>query len=129
MRVHLKVVVAAVVGAAFGAAAMQGLNAQSKPKAYLVTETEVIDEVALAAFAPQTQANLRAAGGRTLAGGAGKIMAVAGGAPPKRVTISEWETAEKALAYRDSAPWKELQPQRDKALKVIRAYIKEGVAN
>jgi uncharacterized protein (DUF1330 family) len=129
MGARLKIVFAAVAGAAMGAAAMQGLQAQNKPKAYLVTETEVLDEAALAAFAPQTQANLRAAGGRTLAAGSGKIMAVAGSAPPKRVTISEWETVEKAQAYRDSAPFKDLQPQRDKALKLIRAYIKEGVAN
>ena len=129
MRAQVKFVFAALAGAVIGAAAVQGLNAQSKPKAYLVTETEVLDEAALAALTPQTQAALRAAGGRSIAPAAGKIIAVAGGAPPKRVSISEWETVDKAQAYRESAGWKDLSPQRDKAIKLIRAYIKEGVAN
>src|SRR5262245_13712779 len=129
MNPKLNLALALVGGAAIGAAAMQGLQAQSKPKAYLVTETEVLDEAALAALTPQTQAVLRAAGGRSLAPASANIIAVAGGAPPKRVSISEWETVEKAQGYRDSAAWKDLSPQRDKAIKLIRAYIKEGATN
>ena len=54
---------AVVAGASLGAAAVQGLHAQVKPKAYIVTETEVIDAAALAAYVPQAQAAVRAAGG------------------------------------------------------------------
>ena len=34
-----------------------------------------------------------------------------------------------AQEWRNSAAFKELSPQRDKALKVIRVYAKEGAAN
>ena len=64
MNPKSRIVLAAVVGAALGAAAVQGLHAQAKPKAYIVTETEVIDASALAAYVPQAQAAARAAGGR-----------------------------------------------------------------
>ena len=43
MNPKSKLVLALVVGAAVGAAAMHGLHAQAKPKAYQVTELEVID--------------------------------------------------------------------------------------
>jgi hypothetical protein len=64
MNPRSRIVLAVVVGAALGAAAVQGLHAQAKPKAYIVTETEVIDAAALAAYVPQAQAAARAAGGR-----------------------------------------------------------------
>ena len=46
MNTKFKIALAVVVGAALGAAAMQGLHAQAKPKAYSVTETEVLDAAA-----------------------------------------------------------------------------------
>jgi hypothetical protein len=64
MNPKSRIVLAVVVGAALGAAAVQGLHAQAKPRAYIVTETEVIDAAALAAYGLQAQAAARAAGGR-----------------------------------------------------------------
>ena len=46
MSTNYKLVFGVVLGAALGAAAMQGLHAQAKPKAYSVTETEVLDATA-----------------------------------------------------------------------------------
>ena len=43
MNTKFKIALAVVAGAALGAAAMQGLHAQAKPKAYTVSELEVID--------------------------------------------------------------------------------------
>jgi hypothetical protein len=43
MNPKSKIVLAVVVGAALGAAALQGLHAQTKPKAYIVTDSEVLD--------------------------------------------------------------------------------------
>src|ERR671934_2533513 len=40
MNTKYKIVLAVVAGAALGAAAVQGLHAQAKPKAYLISETE-----------------------------------------------------------------------------------------
>ncbi len=128
MNANFKLMLAVVAGAAIGAVAAQGLHAQAKPKAYIVTETEVIDAAALAAYSPQAQAAIKAAGGRSLAPATENAVALAGQAP-KRVGISEWETLEKAQAWRNSEAWKALSPQRDKALKTIRAFAVEGAAN
>ena len=48
-----KIVLAALVGATVGGAAIHGLHAQAKPKAYIVTESEIIDAAAAAAYGPQ----------------------------------------------------------------------------
>jgi hypothetical protein len=53
MNAKFKLALAAVTGAAVGAAAVHGLHAQAKPKAYSVTEIEVIDDAAEAAGPPR----------------------------------------------------------------------------
>jgi hypothetical protein len=58
------IALALVAGTAFGAAAMQGLHAQAKPKAYVVSETEVLDAAAEAAATPLILAAVQAAGAR-----------------------------------------------------------------
>ena len=127
MNTKYKFVVAVVAGAALGAAAVQGLHAQAKPKAYIVTESEVLDAAALAAYRPKVVAAIQAAGGRRLAPATDKIVAFVGQAP-KRIGITEWDTLEKAQAYRNSAAFKNLAPERDKAVKTIRSFAVE-VAN
>src|SRR5437764_3009561 len=107
MNTQYKIALAVVVGAALGAAAVQGLHAQAKPKAYIITETEVLDAAALAAYSPLIRAASDAAGGRRIAPPGGKIVAFVGEAP-KRIGISEWESLEKAQAYRSSAAYKDL---------------------
>lgn len=54
-----------LVGAALGSAAIQGLHAQGKPKAYTVSELETLDAAANAACVPKVQAAQQAAGGRS----------------------------------------------------------------
>ena len=128
MNMKYKIALAALAGAALGAAAMQGLHAQAKPKGYLVTETEVIDAAAAAVHSPLAQAAIKNAGGRTLIPTTAKVVAIVG-EPPKRFGVSEWESLEKAEAYRNSAEWKALSPQRDKAVKTVRSFVVEGAAN
>ena len=48
MKTSLTVAFSMLAGIAIGAIAIQGLHAQAKPKAYIVTETEVLDAAALA---------------------------------------------------------------------------------
>jgi hypothetical protein len=50
MKSNYNVAIALVAGAAIGAVAIQGLHAQSTPKAYVVTEIEVIDQEAQNAY-------------------------------------------------------------------------------
>jgi uncharacterized protein (DUF1330 family) len=125
MNAKVKIALAAVGGAALGAAAMQGLHAQAKPKAYTVTEIEVLDAAAQAAYTPLIVADIALAGGRPINNPGGKIVALVGEAP-KRVAINEWTTLDKAQAYYNSADWKRLAPQRDKAQKIIRQYAIEN---
>jgi uncharacterized protein (DUF1330 family) len=106
---------------------MQGLHAQAKPKAYTVSELETLDAAALAAFGPAVQAAQKAAGGRPFRTGGGKVVAMEGAAAPKRVAITEWDSLEQAQAFYNSAAWKNLAPQRDKAAKTIRRYTVEAM--
>ena len=113
-----KIVLAALVGATVGGAAIHGLHAQAKPKAYIVTESEIIDAAAAAAYGPRNQAAQKVAGGRSFRT-TGKITAVVG-TPPQRVGLSEWDNAEQAQAWTTSQARKDLNAERDKAIKIIR---------
>ena len=99
MNPKSKLALALVVGAAVGAAAVQGLHAQAKPKAYIVTDIEVLDPAANAAFTPLIQASQKAAGARNLRTAGGKIVAFVGTAP-KSVGITEWDSLDAAVAWR-----------------------------
>ena len=125
MNSKFKFALAVIASAALGAAAMQGLHAQAKPKAYTVTETEVIDAAAQAAYTPLVRAALQAAGARSLSRPGGRIVATEGAAP-KRVGINEWDSLEQAQAFYNSKAYKDLAPQRDKAVKTIRRYSVEA---
>jgi hypothetical protein len=51
MASRSKVLLAALVGATVGGAAIHGLHAQAKPKAYVVSELETLDAKAAADYA------------------------------------------------------------------------------
>jgi uncharacterized protein (DUF1330 family) len=124
MKTNYKVAIALVAGAAIGGAAIQGLHAQPKPKAYLVTESEVLDASVVAAYIPAIQAAQTAGGGRSFRT-TGRIVADVGIAP-ERVSITEWDSVEQARAWENSEARKKLGPQQDKAIKIIRQYIVES---
>ena len=65
MKSNYKIAIALVAGVAIGGAAIQGLHAQAKPKAYLVTESEVLDAANLASYTAAISAVQKAAGGRS----------------------------------------------------------------
>ena len=126
MNTKFKMALGVAAGAALAATAMQGLHAQTKPKAYVITEQEVIDPAAAKAYSPLVQAAQKAAGGaRNFNTTNGRIVALEGTAP-KRVAITEWDSLEQAQAFYSSKAFKDLAPQRDKALKLIRRYIVES---
>ncbi len=127
MNRYISLTIAILSGVAIGAAAVGGLHAQSKPKAYLVTELQVIDPAATAAYGPKVQATQKAAGGRALNTAGGRITSIEGAPPPQRVAITEWDSLEHAQAWNSSAERKNLLPERDKAEKLIRAYVVEAV--
>ena len=126
MNSKFKMTLVLATGIAIGGAAVQGLHAQAKLKAYTVSELETIDAAANAAFVPVITAAQKAAGGRNLGTGGGKVIAMQGTAP-KRVAITEWESLDKAEAFYKSKAWNDLTPQREKAVKTIRRYAVEAV--
>ena len=126
MKTHYTVALAMLAGIAIGAVAVQGLHAQAKPRAYIVSELEVVDTAANATVVPLIQAAQKAAGGRTFNTGRGKIIALEGAPAPKNVAISEWDSLEQAQAFNNSPAWKNLVPQRDKSSKTIRRYLVEA---
>jgi uncharacterized protein (DUF1330 family) len=126
MNTKSKMVLAAVAGAALGAAAVQGLHAQGKPKAYLVTESEILDQAALDSYMPGVTSALPAGGGRFLVGpGVTKASAIVGTAP-QRFGIAEFDTVDQAQAWMKSPAREALAAERSKAIKITRQFIVEG---
>jgi len=124
MKTSYAVAVSMFIGAAIGAAAMGGVNAQvSKSKVYFISESEVLDRAAVSAYEAKLAPVIKAAGGNLTLGD--KITPVLGDAP-KRVGVTEFESAEKAQAWINSSERKALAPERDKAIKFVRQYIVEG---
>jgi hypothetical protein len=64
MKRHITLFLTLVSGISIGAAAVQGLHAQAKPKAYRVVEAELLDAGAVATYNTLIQAAIKAAGGR-----------------------------------------------------------------
>src|SRR5215208_4205298 len=92
--------ISVVVGAALGAAAMQGLHAQATLAAYSVSEIEVTDQAGYAPISAILQAENQKSGAKTLARG-GKIEVMEGTAP-KRVVMNQWKSADEAKKFYSS---------------------------
>lgn len=116
---------AMLTGAAIGALAVQGLHAQTKLPAYVVSEIEITDlDAYQKEYAPIVQALIKAAGGHLLA--AGQNIVSFEGAPPKtRVSINQFDSMEAAQIWRNSAQYKEARKVGDKYAK-FRAFAVEG---
>ena len=128
MKTRYTVVLSMIAGAAVGGAAIQGLHAQAKPKAYLVTESEVLDRAAAESYGSALASAMQAAGGHWVGGASGptdKITAVTGD-PPKRFGVTEFENIDKAQAWLKSAGREAIAPQRTKAVKITRQFMFEG---
>jgi uncharacterized protein (DUF1330 family) len=128
MKTPYVVAISLIAGTALGAAAIQGLHAQAKPKAYLVTESEILDRAALESYGPALASAMQAAGGHWVGGATGptdKVTAVIGD-PPKRFGVTEFENIDKAQAWLKSSGREGIAPQRTKAVKITRQFIFEG---
>jgi uncharacterized protein (DUF1330 family) len=127
MKSNYQVAIALVAGATIGGAAIQGLHAQAKPKAYIITEIEVINQEAQNAYLPKVGEVIKSSGGTYLARG-GNIVALEGGEAPKRATIIVYDSLEKAQASRSSPAWTALSADRNKAIKA-KSWVIEGLPN
>ena len=125
MKTRYTVALSMIAGAALGGAAIQGLHAQAKLKAYSVAEIEVTDASAQPSYVPPVRKAIEAAHGRALRTVNGRVVSIEGPPPPKNVAIVEWDSVDDALAFYKSKAWNELAPQREKAQKTIRRYVVE----
>jgi uncharacterized protein (DUF1330 family) len=124
MHANYKITLAVVAGAALGAAAMQGLHAQDKLKAYSVTEVELLTSEVQSTYLTAARGAIAAAHGRSLRTLAGRVVPIEG-SPPQHLALNEWDSVDDAVAFYQSKAWTDLAPQRDKFEKVIRRYVVE----
>src|SRR5262245_41556277 len=96
MKTRYTVALSMIAGAALAGAAIQGLHAQAKPAAYVITEVEIIDQAAFNEFSPKVPATMQPFGGKYLVRG-GKVIPLDGDAP-KRVIVRVYDHVEKAQA-------------------------------
>jgi uncharacterized protein (DUF1330 family) len=116
----------AVLSGCIGAAAVQTLHAQTKLKAYSIGEVEPIaGGTAPAGYLDKVRKAISDAHGRPLRTVRGKVFPVEGAAPPARIALVEWDSADEAKAFYSSKAWTDLAPERDKFQKSIRRYIVE----
>jgi uncharacterized protein (DUF1330 family) len=116
-----------VVGAAVGAAAIEGLHAQAGLPAYSVSEIEVTDQAGYAPIATVLTAENKKAGGKQLTRG-GKVEVVEGAAP-KRIVMSEWKSMDDAKKFYSSDIVKKAFEDRKKFSSGARTFIVEGLPN
>jgi len=124
METRYAVGIALVCGIGIGAAGLQALHAQAKPKGYTISLIEVIDEAALKEFLPKAAEANKAAGGKYLVRG-GRIAEITG-PPPKRVTMHEYETFEQAANSQKGPAWLAIKDLQKKAVKT-QAFAVEGL--
>jgi uncharacterized protein (DUF1330 family) len=126
MKTHYTVALAMAAGCGLGAVAVQGLHAQAKPPVFLVTEISVTNLDAYnKEYVPLAQASITKSGGKLLAASQ-KVTALEGAPPAPRVAIQQWDSLEKAQAWRNGAEYKEARKIGDKYAK-FRAFAVEGV--
>jgi uncharacterized protein (DUF1330 family) len=125
MKTRYTVALSLIAGAALGGAAIQGLHAQAKLKAYSVSEVEVTNASVQPGYLPDVRKAIEQAHGRALRTLNGRVVSIEGGAPPKNVAIVEWDSLDDAVAFYKSKAWTDLAPQRDKSQKTIRRYVVE----
>jgi uncharacterized protein (DUF1330 family) len=125
MKTYFTIALSMFAGVALGGVAIQGLHAQTKSKAYTITELETLDAKAALDVANRITKMQEGVGGRNFRTGGGKVTAMEGPPPPQRIAITEWDNLEKAQAFFKSKEWADMGPERDKALKTIRRYAVE----
>jgi uncharacterized protein (DUF1330 family) len=110
-----------------GAAAVQGLQAQTKPPAYAIAEVVVSNQDAYAKeFLPTVRKSITDAGGKFLVAG-GKTTSLQGTPPAPRVVVLQWENIDKAQGWWDSQARKDAFVVGERYA-TFRNFLVEGVS-
>src|SRR5215831_2709128 len=107
MKTRYTVALSMIAGAALGGAAIQGLHAQAKLKAYSISELDVFNAEAQKAYVVGARKAIEGAHGRSLRT-LGRV--VEGAAAPKNVAIVDWDSLDDALTFYKSKAWTDMQP-------------------
>jgi uncharacterized protein (DUF1330 family) len=125
MKTYVKLGLAMLTGFGLGAGAVHQLHAQATPPAYVVSETDVVDESGYAnEYIPLINKALAGSGQKRLVFG-GNTLAIAGDPPKARIVISVLENMDKAQAVYTSAAYQEALNVGEKYAK-IRVFAVEG---
>ena len=126
MKTRYTVGLSLLAGAVVGGFAMQGLNAQTKLKAYSIGEIVPIAGATVSpAYLAAARKALADAGGRSMGTVKGKVFHAEGDTPPVAVAMTEWNSADAAVAFFRSKAWRDLAPEGEKTAKTLRRYIVE----
>ena len=126
MKTNYKIAIALVAGAAIGGAAIQGLHAQAKPRAFVVAEVDVTNQDAfIKEYTPLAVKALTESGNKVVARG-GKTATIEG-APPKRIVINSFDNLDQAVAAYNSPAYKEARKIGNKYA-TFRIYAVEELA-
>jgi uncharacterized protein (DUF1330 family) len=125
MKSYVGLGLAMLAGAAFGATAVNGLRAQAKPGAYAIVDiSEVTNPDLFKTLLPKAGPAMAGSGGQFIVR-TEKITPL-DGAAPKRFVVIAFDSVDKARAWNDSAPQKEVNDIREKSTK-SRSFIAEGM--
>jgi uncharacterized protein (DUF1330 family) len=127
MQPYIKAGLGMLAGFGLGALAVQALNAQGKPPAYVISEIDVTNAEGYAnEYVPLAIKALADSGQKRLASG-GKTVSLSGPEPASRIVLSVFESLEKAQAAYSSPAYLEARKIGDKYGK-LRIYAVEGLA-
>jgi uncharacterized protein (DUF1330 family) len=121
---NLKLLGAALAGFAICAAAVESVQAQSKPPGYMVIEFQVTDPVGWKSYVDAARA-LPTTGTFFVRATKGVPLA---GETPKTITLIKFPSVDEALAFDASPAYVALKGTRDKSSN-WRSYVVEGVPN
>jgi uncharacterized protein (DUF1330 family) len=126
LKARYTVALSMLAGVALGAAAVQALQAQAKPPAYVVAEIDIQNlEPFDKEYVPPASKAITDGGGKYIVRG-GETVALYGEPPKPRLAIMVFESMEKAKAAFDSSAYKDAKKVGDKYAK-FRVYAVEGL--
>jgi uncharacterized protein (DUF1330 family) len=124
VRNSFKIAIATVAGAVIGAAAVQGLHAQAKPKAYMVAEFEHVGDIS-SDYLTKVRAAMGPYG-HSLKTLKGRTIPIEGSAPPPNVALIEFNSVEAAQEFFKTPAWTDGNAERTRSEKLIRRYLVEA---
>ena len=127
MKTRYAVALSLMAGIALGAAAVQGLHAQTKPPAYVVAEIDVTNPGSYDKdYVPGAIKAITDGGGKYIVRG-GATTSFFGEPPKPRIAIMVFDSMDKAVAAFNSPGYKEAKKEGDKYA-TFRVYAVEGMA-